>query len=202
MEVPLSLGHGSGSRGPVSSSQVGGDDVAPARTVARQARGAIAVQKSQEWSPSPADSRASGERMTEPMAEAFLVLGPGGRFSYVSGRAAQLLGSSAEDLLGRGLWDVLPVAGRTHVREAYERAVLTQQRQTTVCCCAGGRRSISLRLYPSVEGVDVFLLEEPIANGDPELDASAPDALQSRRAARNWCGTRPAFSTSSLPGAR
>jgi two-component system, cell cycle sensor histidine kinase and response regulator CckA len=58
----------------------------------------------------------------ESMTDAFYLLDPDWRFAYVNPRAEQLLRRSADDLLGRTIWEAFPETVDSPLHDAYHRA--------------------------------------------------------------------------------
>jgi PAS domain S-box-containing protein len=78
------------------------------------------------------------------------------RYTFVNRRAAQLLGRTEADLLGRHAWTEFPhsVGGPFH--RAYDEAMATQQPCTTETYFAPGGRWFEGRLFPSRDGLALY----------------------------------------------
>lgn len=103
-----------------------------------------------------AESRRAAETLTatlDSITDAFLTLDHDWRITYLNREAARVLRQSAEDLLGRNLWDAFPEARGTRFQEEYEAAAA--QRVTRVFQAYYPPLSVwfDVRAYPSDEGL-------------------------------------------------
>lgn len=91
----------------------------------------------------------------ERISEAYVALDAQWRYTYVNAAAAALLGRSAESLLGKHVWTEFPQPTAQPFREAYERAMATQQSCTVETWSALYGRWYESCLYPAPDGLTV-----------------------------------------------
>ena len=73
------------------------------------------------WSALSADRIAS---VLGHLSDGIAVLGPGWDYLYVDEQAAELLGRSADELIGRRIWDLLTADAALPFRSLYEGCLL------------------------------------------------------------------------------
>jgi two-component system, cell cycle sensor histidine kinase and response regulator CckA len=93
----------------------------------------------------------------ESMTDAFYLLDPGWRFAYVNPRAEQLLRRSADELLGRVVWEAFPEAADSPLHEAYHRAADGGGPQLLESMWYPALETwFQVNAYPSAQGVAVY----------------------------------------------
>jgi len=98
-------------------------------------------------------------RLLEMIGDAFVAFDDDLRYTYVNARAAEILGRSAPDLVGKRYWDEFPDARGTPFANAYERALETRQPIHLESYYAPWDRWFENRIYPSANGLVVFFTE-------------------------------------------
>ncbi|APR79484.1 Sensor protein [Minicystis rosea] len=92
----------------------------------------------------------------ERITDAFVAFDRTFRFTYLNRRAEAYFGRTRESLLGKSIWDELPVAvGGVYQREL-ERAVAEQRSIEFTAPALLSERWYGVSAYPSVEGVSVY----------------------------------------------
>ncbi|MGA7936379.1 MAG: PAS domain S-box protein [Kovacikia sp.] len=95
----------------------------------------------------------------ESITDAFMSLDTQWRFTYLNQRAAQIFQRSQEELLGQQLWEAFPeVRGSTFERE-YHRALEFQESITFEEFYPSSNTWFEVRVFPSGEGLSIFLLD-------------------------------------------
>jgi two-component system, cell cycle sensor histidine kinase and response regulator CckA len=93
----------------------------------------------------------------ESMTDAFYLLDPGWRFAYVNPRAEQLLRRSADDLLGRSVWEAFPETVDSPLHDAYHRAAEGGGPQVVESMWYPPLETwFQVNAYPSPQGVAVY----------------------------------------------
>ena len=101
-----------------------------------------------------ADLRAN--TILESISDGFYSLDRDWKFVYVNRRAEAYLGRTRADLLGRVLWDAIPVARGTVFESGYRRAVATGQAVTVETVSPLSGLWIEAHAYPSADGLSVY----------------------------------------------
>jgi signal transduction histidine kinase len=96
------------------------------------------------------------ETVLESINDGFYLLDPDGRFAYVNGRAATLLGQRREALHGRILWEVLSPRDAEALRGPFEQAVRTHQAAHLDAHLPDLALWLELQLYPGEQGLSVY----------------------------------------------
>jgi PAS domain S-box-containing protein len=95
----------------------------------------------------------------ESITDAFMSLDTQWHFTYLNQRAAQIFQRSQEELLGQELWEAFPeIIGSTFERE-YHRALEQQESITFEEFYPFLNTWFEVRIFPSVEGLSIFLLD-------------------------------------------
>lgn len=101
----------------------------------------------------------AGERtrnILESISDAFYTVDSDWRFTYVNGRAEEFLQRTAEQLLGKRLWDEFPEAVGSEFYNAYKEAVSQGKRVTVEAFYPPFDRWFEAHAYPYVDGLSVF----------------------------------------------
>jgi PAS domain S-box-containing protein len=104
-----------------------------------------------------AEQRVLAERVAllESITDAFYGLDTQWRFTYVNQRALDYYGKRREELLGRVIWDVFPVARNSSIRAEYERAVREQIAVHLETISPLTERWVEVHAYPTPFGLAV-----------------------------------------------
>ena len=105
-----------------------------------------------------AERRALADRaaLLESITDAFFALDREWRFTYVNQRALDYYGKERDELLGRSIWDVFPVAAGTMLHEQYEKALHTQCSAAFETKSVLTGRWVDIRAYPTGQGLAVY----------------------------------------------
>ncbi|ELY53272.1 PAS domain-containing sensor histidine kinase [Natronolimnohabitans innermongolicus] len=91
------------------------------------------------------------------VSDAFYALDEEFRFTYVNGRAEELLQASEDELLGESLWEAYPEAAEIEsVREVFRTAMETQEPQAYECYYEPLEIWVEATVYPSETGVSAY----------------------------------------------
>jgi PAS domain S-box-containing protein len=120
---------------------------------ARQRAEAVRREATEE-----ADQRALADQaaLLESITDAFFALDREWRFTYVNQRALDYYGKGRDELLGRSIWDVFPVAAGTMLHEQYEKALRTQCSAAFETKSVLTGRWVDIRAYPTGQGLAVY----------------------------------------------
>ncbi len=113
--------------------------------------------------------------MVQRLPEGMCALDTRGRLTWVTPRAANLLGTPVFQLLGARLWDVLPWLGDPVYEDRYRSATVSRQ-ITSFVALRPPDRWLAFRLYPDASGITVRVNEADVAPSDrpgPMLTADA-----------------------------
>ncbi len=92
----------------------------------------------------------------ERVTDAFFALDTDWRFTFLNGRAEELLNRTEDDLLGRLVWDEFPDALNSQFEDEYRQAMKTQEPTTFEAYFEPLETLFEVRAYPSEEGLSVF----------------------------------------------
>jgi PAS domain S-box-containing protein len=120
-------------------------------------------------------ARDSLESVLNRIAEGFVALDRGWRYTYVNPKAAALFGREPASLIGRHIWTEFPEGIGQPFHLAYERAMATQQPQTFEQYYEPWAQWYVNRVYPSPDGVSIFF-EDITAAKAREAEAHAHQA--------------------------
>ena len=104
-------------------------------------------------------AQGRANEILESITDAFFVLDPEWRFSYLNPQAEHLLQRSRSELVGRNVWTEFPAAQDSIFQEQYEKAV---RENTTVQFEAFYEPLdtwFSVRAYPHANGLSVYFLD-------------------------------------------
>jgi len=90
------------------------------------------------------------------MTDAFYALDSAWRFTYLNDRAARLLDSDRDDLLGESIWDAFPEAVETEVHDRFHEAMETQTELSFEFYYDSLEALFSVRVYPAESGLTVY----------------------------------------------
>ncbi|PZW44914.1 PAS domain S-box-containing protein [Humitalea rosea] len=163
------LGSGPGSGVPTSSTRI--TEVAAAEAAIAAAAGRLQSQE--------AEARTLASRLVvlqESTADAILGLDRAFHVTWMNGRARRMLGELAEDMLGKGLFDMLPACTGGPFEAAYVRAMNDRAPQRVTAWHASLNRWISADAYPGEDGGLTLFLR------DAGSHRTAEDALRESEA--------------------
>jgi PAS domain S-box-containing protein len=127
------------------------------RMRAEAAAHAAALAREQEFQKIQAQLRIAAS--LERAGLGFLALARDGRCLDLNAEASHLLDRQREAMVGEPLWPCLPTEAGPAVRAALERVVQTQRPETLEVHSEAPERWLEYRLYPSEEGVAIYLSE-------------------------------------------
>jgi PAS domain S-box-containing protein len=96
-------------------------------------------------------------RLLESITDAFFALDHEWRFTYLNRQAETVLQRSADELLGKVMWEELPAAAGTAFEEQYNKAVAERSPVTFEEFYTPAGRWFEVRAYPSEDGLSVYL---------------------------------------------
>lgn len=113
------------------------------------------------WDPAGGtrDMRSAVDAILRGVADPFIALDPDWRFVYLNERAAQHFGRTADDLLGRGMWDVFPEGVGRAFYHAYHRAMAEQRSLQVEEYYEPWDRWYENRIIPSPRGLTIFFTD-------------------------------------------
>jgi PAS domain S-box-containing protein len=106
----------------------------------------------------PTDSFAVSD-LTDHLEEGFYSIDLNWRITAVNRIAAQFLGKTREELLGRSIFEAYPRFAGSQVHAAHQRALSTNRPVRIESPAAGFESPLSIRIIPSPVGVAVFFHE-------------------------------------------
>ncbi|MFJ6215441.1 SpoIIE family protein phosphatase [Streptomyces sp. NPDC092296] len=149
--------------------------------LARAARRAGAPLRAGE-EPRVVSGRPGGTEPPEVLAallhrlpEGLCALDTGGRLTFVSPTAAELLGEPVDRLLGELPWTVLPWLRDPVYEGRYRAAMLSRQPASFVALCPPDRW-LAFDLHPDASGLSVRITRARVAHGDAPAVAVPPPA--------------------------
>jgi PAS domain S-box-containing protein len=92
----------------------------------------------------------------ETISDAFVALDREWRYTYVNRRAAELLGRSVDELLGRSPWELFPFAASSEVYRELHRAMAEQAPVEFTTFWPELDRWFELRVFPSGQGLTIY----------------------------------------------
>ena len=98
-------------------------------------------------------------RLLETMSDAFYSLDTDWRFTFVNPEAEKLIGRTAEELVGRSVWEEFPEAVGTVVEEQYRRAVQTLEPVSFEAYFPPLDAWFEVRAWPAPDGLSVYFHE-------------------------------------------
>lgn len=99
------------------------------------------------------------ERLLESISDAFLSLDHEWRFAYINEKAAQTFGRPRGELLGKCIWDEFPQLVGQRFHRAYHQVMAERTPRFVEDQYAPQDRWFENRIYPTDEGISVFVTE-------------------------------------------
>jgi PAS domain S-box-containing protein len=93
----------------------------------------------------------------ESITDAFFALDRQWRYTYVNGKAEQMLGRRREDVLGKKIWDEFPDLVKTIFDQEYHQAAAEQRPVEFTAFDAERKLWADVHVYPSEHGLSVYL---------------------------------------------
>ncbi|MBU7582576.1 MAG: PAS domain S-box protein [Nostoc sp. TH1S01] len=109
-----------------------------------------------------AEAEASKNRLSnilESISDAFLAVDTNWCYTYVNQKAAEIFGRKPQDLVGKNIWQEYPAEVRQDLYQACYRALTEQIFIQLEEYYPSSQRWFENRIYPSLEGVSIFLKE-------------------------------------------
>ncbi len=130
----------------------------PIRVAGRVCRFAVIrdLRETQGWMRQVEVAQRTAYSILEGMADAFYALDPDLRFTLVNSAAESITRTKASDLMGRQIWEVFPQA-REGLEPVFQDAAASRQPRTTTYFLRGRRLWLDVKVYPSPDGLAVFL---------------------------------------------
>ncbi|NTV62202.1 MAG: response regulator [Oscillochloris sp.] len=131
--------------------------------------------------------RHSSDRVTsilESITDAFFAVDMHWNFTYVNGEAERLLGQSAASLIGRQLWDALPIDTGEVFAQHYSQAKQNHTPMTSEIFYEPLGRWLALRSYPSTDGLSVYIQDVTVAREAQAALVEAKEAAERATRAR------------------
>jgi PAS domain S-box-containing protein len=94
--------------------------------------------------------------LLESITDAFYALDTQWRFTYVNRRALSYYGKTAEELLGKSIWEVFPKAKGTTLQALYERCLREKSSTAIETLSSVTGLWMDLRVYPTRHGLAVY----------------------------------------------
>ncbi|WP_194756370.1 hybrid sensor histidine kinase/response regulator [Aliidiomarina indica] len=92
----------------------------------------------------------------ESITDAFFTLDHEFRFTYVNQKAAEVLGSTAEELDGEIIWEKCPIGYESPFAERYRRAAKAKQKLHFEEYFSPSGKWLEVHVYPSPDGISVY----------------------------------------------
>lgn len=96
------------------------------------------------------------ENVLSSISDAFATLDHQGRYTYVNKRAAEMYGHSANELLGKKLWEVFPEWMGSTFHSRVHKAITEQKPSLFETFVPFLDRWFNNRIYPSADGITIF----------------------------------------------
>ncbi len=103
------------------------------------------------------DVRGPLEHVLDNVSDAFVALDTSWRYVYVNRRAAEMLGTTPERMLGENIWTLFPDGAEASFAEVYETAVREQRSMDFEDYFAPADRWFRNRVLPSPGGLTIFI---------------------------------------------
>lgn len=104
----------------------------------------------------------------ESITDAFFTLDAEFRFNYLNSRLTGILGSTEQALLGGIIWDVTGIRSDDVFATHFKEALRTQEPVIFEALLEPSNRWLEARVYPSLEGLTVFLADVTAQREDKE----------------------------------
>ena len=95
----------------------------------------------------------------ERVSEGIAALDSDLRYTYVNGRAEQILDARREQLIGQHVWNAFPKSKGTVAQEAFEAAMETQEQQSYERYNSALDRWFEVRVYPDESGLSLYFAD-------------------------------------------
>lgn len=92
----------------------------------------------------------------ESISDAFFALNSSWNFTYMNNKAESIIGKNKEELMGKNIWDVFPLAKKTRLYEEYHRAIYTNVPVYLEEYYSKLKMWISMNIYPSKDGLSIY----------------------------------------------
>lgn len=92
----------------------------------------------------------------ESISDGFVALDKDWNYQYINQRAAELLGRTPTDLIGKNIWKEFPEGINQNFYHAYQRVMRTQQSETIEEFYPPWQRWFENRIHPAPEGLHIF----------------------------------------------
>ena len=103
-----------------------------------------------------AAERAKRAAILESIADGFVAFDSEWRYTYVNRKAAEMLGRSPEELLGKMLWDVFPGSWDSELGREFRRAMRDQVSVRAEGFSPSAGTWTEARAYPAADGLSIF----------------------------------------------
>ena len=107
-------------------------------------------------------------RTLESITDGFFTLDRDWRFTYVNPEVERFLDADRKEIIGKILWDEFPDVKGTPIDEAYRKAMTKNVTVRLETFYAPAQRWINLRVYPSADGLSVFIQDITQRRSDEE----------------------------------
>ncbi len=99
---------------------------------------------------------ADTSQLTERLTDAFIALDRDWKYTYLNGKAEELHGYAARDLIGKVIWEVFPDVTKEPFFQHLQKAMDTQQPIRVELYYSAKNKWFEDFIYPSSEGVSVY----------------------------------------------
>jgi PAS domain S-box-containing protein len=99
------------------------------------------------------------ETILSSISDAFVVLDRDWKFTYVNSRYCEIVGMNREALLGQNVWELFPDAADSEAHKQFQRALSEQTPVQFEWLFPAWNRWFEYRVYPSPDGLTIFLAE-------------------------------------------
>jgi len=109
-----------------------------------------------------ADAEATKTHLSnilESISDAFIAVDSKWCYTYINQKAAEIFGRKSEDLIGKNIWQEVSEEFRQHSYQAYAQAFTKQSFVQLEAYYPSIQRWFENRIYPSGDGVSIFLKE-------------------------------------------
>lgn len=133
-------------------------------------------------------------QILESITDAFVALDSSWRFTYLNGRAAQLLGHGVGELIGRSMWDVFPAGANGKGHRELQRALVEQTPVVYQEYYPALDIWFEIHAYPSSDGISLFfqdISEFKRAEAGREAERARLDAVLRQMPAAVIIGEAP-----------
>ncbi|HEX9257885.1 MAG TPA: diguanylate cyclase, partial [Acidimicrobiales bacterium] len=105
------------------------------------------------------------------VTDACIALDAQWRYTHVNARAGQMFGRKPSDLIGRHIWTEFPEGVGKPFHHAYEKAMAEQQSSTIDAYYAPYGRWFENRIYPSPDGLTIYIFDITDRKRIEQMDA-------------------------------